>query len=363
MKDRKAIILYGPRQVGKTTLLQKLEQEHDGQVLWLDGDDAATRELLAKPGKQLLKRVLQENTLVIIDEAQRLENTGLLIKIIVDQFRGVKVIASGSSAFELSDQIREPLTGRKWEFQLLPFAWEELVNHYGYIQEKGMLETRLVYGMYPEIVTSGTDEASQLKSLAESYLYKDILKLDQIKKTDRLEKLVQAIAWQAGNEISYSELGQLVSLDPATVEKYILLLERAYIVFRLPSLARNLRNELKKSKKIYFWDNGIRNAVIDQFQPLGARSDKGVLWENFMISERLKRNLLQNRNVNSYFWRTKQQQEIDYVEESGSTYEAFEFKWSDKSRSRPSLTFTGNYDSTYSVVSPAVMEEFLLDPA
>ena len=240
---------------------------------------------------------------------------------------------------------------------------EELVNYYGYIQEKSMLETRLVYGMYPEIVTTVGDEEDRLKSLAESYLYKDILKLDQVKKSDKLEKLVQALAWQMGSEVSYNELAQITLLDSTTVEKYITILERAYIVFRLPSLAKNLRNELKKSKKIYFWDNGIRNAIINQFKPIGMRNDKGALWENYLISERKKRNIIYNKKINSYFWRTKQQQEIDYIEENIDTYDAYEMKWGNNSKKwEPSVTFKNNYAlKQFSLINRDNMEEFLLD--
>lgn len=362
MQDNKAIILYGPRQSGKTTLLRQLARDWKEPALWLNGDDAATRELLARPSRQALRAVIGKHRYLVLDEAQRLDNTGLLIKIIVDQFPDVKVLATGSSAFELSDQIKEPLTGRKWEFYLPPFSWAELVQHHNYIHEIGALENRLRYGMYPEIVTHPGMEETLLPALAESYLYKDVLMLDGIRKTDRLEKLAQALALQVGSEVRYTELAGLTGLDKETVERYILLLERAFILFRLPALSRNVRNELKKSRKIYFWDNGIRNALVQQFGPMNLRQDKGALWENFLVSERMKIHLNQVLKPKSYFWRTTQQQEIDYVEESAGSFDVFEFKWKENAKARPSLTFVNNYAMrSFATITPRNVEDFLLE--
>ena len=288
LKGNKAIIVLGPRQVGKTTLLNQLFKTKD--ILWLNGDDADTRHLLSNVNASKLKSIIGKNQIIIIDEAQRIENIGVCIKIIVDQIKDVKVIATGSSAFELANKIKEPLTGRKWEFQLYPFSFEEMVNTHGLLTEKRLLENRLIYGYYPEVINNPNDAQAIIKSLADSYLYKDVLTLDRIQKPEKLETLVRALALQVGSEVSYNELSQLCGLDKETVEKYIQLLEKAFVVFRLGSFSRNLRNELKKSRKIYFYDNGIRNAVINQFSPIASRTDVGALWENLIISERVKYN-------------------------------------------------------------------------
>jgi len=355
----KALIILGPRQVGKTTLLQQLFNTKN--YLWLNGDDSDTRQLLSEPNESKLKSIIAQNKYLIIDEAQRIHNIGLCIKIVVDQIKNVKVIATGSSSFELANKINEPLTGRKWEFFMYPLSFREMTEHHGLLTEKRLLENRLIYGYYPEVINNPGDEKKIIKSLADSYLYKDILTWERIQKPDKLERLVQALALQIGNEVSYNELGQVCGLDKETVEKYIQLLEKAFIVFRLNSFSRNLRNELKKSRKIYFFDNGIRNAVINQFSPMESRTDKGVLWENFIISERLKFLEYEEKFCNKYFWRTTAQQEIDYIEEENGKIFAFEFKWNNKSKSKFSKTFINEYHPEQSIViTPGNMESFLL---
>jgi uncharacterized protein len=359
LKDNKAIIILGPRQVGKTTLLDTLFQS--SKTLWLNGDDSDTRSLLEKPNATKLKSIVGKHTYLIIDEAQRIQNIGVCIKIVTDQLKKVKVIATGSSALELANKINEPLTGRKWEFFLFPLSFQEMVNHHGLLTEKRLLENRLLYGYYPDVINNPTDAKSIIKLLADSYLYKDVLVLDKIQKPEKLEKLVQALAFQVGSEVSYNELGQLCELDKETIEKYIQLLEKAFIIFRLNSFSRNLRNELKKSRKIYFFDNGIRNAVINQFSPLAARNDKGALWENFIISERFKYNHYQQEYCNRYFWRTTAQQEIDYIEEKNGKLFAYEFKWNSKKKTNFTKTFINEYDpATTSTITPDNMEDFLL---
>lgn len=250
--------------------------------------DADIRSILTNTTATALRSLLGKTKTLVIDEAQRIDNIGISVKLIIDQLRDVEVIATGSSAFELSNHINEPLTGRKWEYNLFPFSFGEMVDEHGLLQEKRLLNHRLVYGYYPEIVNNQGEEEIRLKQLSDSYLYKDILTWEKIQKPDKMEKLIQALAFQVGNEVSYHELGQITGLDNQTTEKYIDLLEKAFIVFRLGSLSRNLRNELKKSRKIYFYDNGIRNAVINQFSPATLRQDIGALWENFVISERVK---------------------------------------------------------------------------
>jgi predicted AAA+ superfamily ATPase len=343
LSDKKVIIIQGPRQSGKTTLLRELVKKIDKNILWWNGDETDTRQLLKNPTSSLLKSLIGNHNLLIIDEAQRIENIGLCIKLIHDNIESVKVIATGSSAFELANKINEPLTGRKWEYFLFPFSFKEMVDNHGLQTEKRLLEQRLIYGYYPDVINNQVDKQSILKQLADSYLYKDILTWENIQKPDKLEVLVQALAFQVGNLVSYHELGRTTGLDKETVERYILLLERAFIVFRLGALSRNLRNELKKSRKIYFYDNGLRNAVINQFNPLQLRNDTGALWENFMISERMKFLHYNQLFVNRYFWRTHNQQEIDYIEEMNGEMHAYEFKWKKGLKIKFPKPFLQNY--------------------
>jgi predicted AAA+ superfamily ATPase len=359
LSDNKAIILLGPRQVGKTTILQQLFGTKD--TLWLNGDDADTRQLLSNTNETKLKSIIGKHKFIVIDEAQRIENIGVCIKIITDQLKTKKVIATGSSSFELANKINEPLTGRKWEFMMYPLSFQEMVDNHSLLTEKRLLESRLIYGYYPEVVNNPDDAKTIIKLLADSYLYKDILTWDKIQKPDKMERLVQALAFQIGSEVSYNELGQLCGLDKETVEKYIHLLEKAFIVFRLNSFSGNLRNELKKSRKIYFYDNGIRNAAINQFSPIASRNDVGALWENFIISERIKYNTYNKHYCNTYFWRTTAQQEIDYIEEADGALTAYEFKWNAKKKGSISKTFITNYHPQKTLtISPENMEEFIL---
>lgn len=360
LNDTKAIILLGPRQAGKSTLLEQMESEFSKPVLWWNGDEADIRSELERPTSTRLKSLIGKAKTLIIDEAQRIENIGLCIKLITDNIKQVKVIATGSSAFELANKINEPLTGRKWEYYLYPVSYGEMVQHHGKMEERRLLDHRVIYGYYPEILNYPGEEQARLKQLANSYLYKDILTWERIQKPDRLEKLTQALAFQVGNEVSYHELGQISGLDNETVEKYIGLLEKAFIVFRLNSFSRNLRNELKKSRKIYFYDNGIRNAIIDQFNPVGLRNDTGGLWENFLISERMKYLAYHNLYGHRYFWRTHAQQEIDYIEESNGKIYAFEFKWNKKAVKKFPASFEKVYHPAMSLtVSKENFESFL----
>lgn len=360
LTDDKAIILLGPRQTGKSTLLKQLTPLFKTPVLWMNGDDADVRNLLASPTSTVIKNIIGKAATWVIDEAQRIENIGLCIKIAVDNIKTVKVIATGSSAFELANNINEPLTGRKWEYHLYPFSYNEMTAEYGSLNEKRLLNHRLVFGYYPEVVLHPGQEEERLKELVSSYLYKDILTWERIQKPDKMEKLLQAIAFQVGNEVSYHELGQITGLDNQTTEKYIDLLEKAFIIFRLGSLSRNLRNELKKSRKIYFYDNGLRNAVINQFNSVALRQDTGVLWENFMMSERIKLLAYQRLNANQYFWRTHAGQEIDYIEERNAEMKAFEFKWNSKAKAKIPVTFLKAYPhAAAKIISPDNMDEFL----
>lgn len=355
----KAILLFGPRQSGKSTLMQEVLKDQD--YLYLNGDDSDVREILTNTTATKLKSVIGNKKIVFIDEAQRIQNIGLTLKLFTDQIKEVQILATGSSAFELSNQVNEPLTGRKYEFMLYPLSFSEMVAYHGLIQEKRLIDHRLIYGYYPEIVTSTSEESRLLKLLANSYLYKDLLMLEQIKKPIILEKLLKALALQIGSEISLQELAQTVGADGKTVDKYIDLLEKAFVVFRLPALNRNVRNEIKKSKKIYFYDCGIRNAVINNFKSIDSRTDAGALWENYVIAERMKFLHYQNIDAKQYFWRTTQQQEIDLVEEYADSWLAYEFKRNIQAKKRFPQTFTDNYKNVeLSIVTPANVEDFLL---
>ena len=358
---KKTIIIYGARQVGKTTLVGQLVKSHPGKALFLNGDDSDVREILSNPNPTQLKPLFGDYKIIVIDEAQRIPETGLVLKIIHDNYKDIQIIATGSSSFELAGKINEPMTGRKIEFFLHPFSFGEMVDHHGFLTEKRMLEHRMIFGYYPDIALSPGLEIKLLKLLTSSFLYKDLLTIEQIQKPALLEKILKALALQTGNEVSFYELAQLLGSDKGTIEKYIDLLEKAYIIFRLNGLNRNVRNEIKKGRKIYFYDNGIRNAILGNFLPLSSRVDSGALWENFLISERHK--LLRNKDIDfgSYFWRTTQQQEIDYIEERQGKLYAYEFKWNSKKTSRLSKTFSMAYPaSEFLVISPDNISDFLL---
>jgi uncharacterized protein len=361
--DGKVVILLGPRQCGKTTLLKKLLNTKK-DVLWLNGDEALTRQQLQNTSSVQLGNLLGQHKTIVIDEAQRVENIGLTLKIIHDTLPGIKVFATGSSAFELANKINEPLTGRKWEYFLYPLSFGEMVQHHSLPEEKKLLEHRMIFGYYPEVVTANGNQDRILRSLADSYLYKDLLIWEDIKKPDRLEKLVQALALQLGQQVSYNELAQLCGIDKGTTERYINLLEKAFIIFRLHSFSRNIRNELKKTRKVYFFDTGLRNAVINNFAPLAMRNDTGALWENFCITERLKYTHYNNIYCNRFFWRTAQQQEIDYIEEKDGTLLAVEFKWNDAAKAKFPKPFLSSYEQvTTMAVSPGNLHEFILAKA
>jgi predicted AAA+ superfamily ATPase len=354
----KAIILIGPRQVGKTTLINSIleNKEH----LFLDGDDSTVRSLLTSPNTEELKSIIGNYTTVFIDEAQRIENIGITLKIITDQFKHVQLLVSGSSAFELNNQTSEPLTGRKWEYKLYPISWQELESDIGYVKSQQHRELRILYGMYPDVINNLGDEVDVLKELTDSYLYKDILAFGGIRKPQVLEKLLRALALQIGNEVSYNELAQLVGVDKNTISNYITILEQGYVIFRLTSFSRNLRNEIKTNQKIYFYDTGVRNAIAGNFNTLDSRNDIGGLWENFLISERIKKISYDGTLANSYFWRTKQQQEIDYVEEISGQIMGYEFKWNPKAKSKFPKSFMEAYNSKIEVIHREDFREFVM---
>lgn len=358
----KVILLYGARQTGKTTLVKALLKQHDG--VYFNADEPDIRVQFSGRTSSELKRLVGNSRLVVLDEAQRIENIGLTLKLMVDNFPEIQVISTGSSSFELADKLKEPLTGRKHEFLLPPLSMEEIESSRGLLEADRHLSFAVLYGMYPEptLFPSASEAQERLIELAGSYLYKDILLFGGIRHPDYLEKLLRALALQIGNEVSYTELASLIGLDKNTIETYIRILEQAFIIFRLPPFSRNLRNELKKLRKIYFWDTGIRNAVINNFTPLETRTDAGALWENFLIAERMKY-LRNHRCANtSWFWRTHQQQEIDYIEERAGGLLAAEIK-SASGRGKIPHVFSKAYpDASLLLVSPATWRDLVYAP-
>lgn len=358
LQDKKALVLLGARQTGKTTLIQELTAGLPS-VVSFTGDDPVVQRSFAGPGVEELKALLGNAKVVVIDEAQRVDGVGGTAKLMIDQL-GRKVILSGSSALELNNRTQEPLTGRKWTFHLFPISWAELVGYGGLIKARGRLKEILVTGMYPEVLTAGADRERVLNELADSYLFKDILALTGIRKPRALVDLLRALAWQVGQEVSMSEVARTVGIDMKTAEQYVQYLEQGFIVFRLGPFSRNLRTEIRSKQKIYFWDNGIRNAVIGNLAPLDGRQDIGALWENFTVSELHKRNSYAGSQARLYYWRTQQQQEIDLVEERQGKLRAMEVKWSPTAKAHLPVTFSKAYPkATFGIIDRDTFEQFL----
>jgi len=327
----RALILVGARQTGKTTLVRMaLEQLGDRYtVKTINGDDPLERDALTDKSLDYLRRVLGDAQILFVDEGQKIRTIGQSVKLLVDYFGSQRqIIVTGSSTLNLLDATQEPLTGRKFVYTLYPLAISEIFPRPDFLDLQKNLEERLLYGSYPRVVQQTSFEAKirELRELVASYLYRDILELQQVKSPDLLHRLLQALALQIGSEVSYTELAQTVGADKNTVERYIQLLERSFVIFRLPPYAANQRRAISKLRKIYFWDTGIRNALIQNFNPLDLRTDSGALFENWMIAERLKRNAYEGKLVTSYFWRTYDGNEIDYLEESGGQVQGYEFK-------------------------------------
>ena len=362
----KVLIVYGPRQAGKTTAIEHYLEENSlsGEVLAFSGDESSDRELLADAPVEKLKLLIGRKRIVFIDEAHKIPGIGMVLKRFSDKIKEVQVIASGSSSEELAEKTEEPLTGRKFEYTLLPLSFSELAFAASPVEEMRQLERRMIYGSYPDVVTHPGDELARLREIGKSYLYKDILRHDEIRKPELLDRLLRALAFQIGQEVVMSELAGTLGYDVKTVAKYINILEKAFIVFRLGSFARNLRNELKKSQKIYFRDCGIRNYVLGDWRPLDARgeTETGRLWENYFIAERVQRMLTVEPETRTFFWRTTQRREVDYIEENGTELRAFEVKWNPKKASRPiTRTFTSAYpDALCCGISPDNYHECLL---
>lgn len=362
MGKGKAILLIGARQVGKSTLFQMLtDKVAEDKIVWLNCDLQNVREMLTNPLMTNLQLLTTDKEVVVVDEAQRVENIGLVLKLIADNFPHVQLLVTGSSALDLHNRLNEPLTGRKIEYHLYPLSTGELFAAKGFMAMGELLERRMIYGSYPDVLLGKLPPEKVLMELTESYLYKDILEMEGLRKPSVLQKLLVALALQIGSEVSYNELSKTVGIDNKTIEKYIDILEKCHIVFRLNSFSRNIRTELTKSKKIYFYDLGIRNAVLRQFAPLELRQDKGALWENFFIVERLKYNHYADRLVNAYFWRTSDKQEIDYIEETAGHLHLFEMKWNDKklNTKMPNLFLETYHPQQTDVVTPENYLTFL----
>ena len=361
----KVLLLIGPRQVGKTTLLKNIltSISSEKKVQFWNCDESDVRQFLSEANSAKLKSFVGNSDFIVIDEAQRVKDIGLTIKLLHDSFPNVQLAVTGSSSLDLSNSINEPLTGRKFEYNLFPFSTNELANHTSMLEEMRLLKNRLVYGFYPDVVNNPGGEKEILTNIVNSYLYKDVFEFQDIRKSSVIEKLVQALALQVGSEVSFNELGNLLGIDTVTVQRYVDLLEKAYVIFHIRSFSRNVRNELKKSIKIYFYDNGVRNSVISNFSPVELRSDIGALWENFLISERIKNNAYHNKHAKYYFWRTTQKQEIDFIEEVEQNLFAYEFKYNPKkANSKCPLTFSNNYPNVpFDVITSENYMDFVVN--
>ena len=353
----------GPRQVGKSTLADTIIPK-DANVLEFNGDSTDVQSMFVNVDETKMKFLIGNKHFLFVDEAQKIENIGNMLKIVADKFKDVKIIVTGSSAFKLAEAVNESLTGRKREFKLYPLSFKEMADETSTLEELRMIDHRLIYGYYPEVVTSPEDEKEVLKELIDSYLYKDIMEENNIAKPDKLVKLVQALAFQIGSTVSANELAGLVGIDAKTVERYIEILEKNYIIFTLPSYAKNQRNELKFARKLYFWDMGIRNGVIGNMAPVSLRSPEelGHMWENFVIAERLKRNEYAGRTfVQHYFWRTQQKKEVDLIEIEDGVMAGYEIKRKEGKRVGAPASFTSAYpDAHFECITPANLMEFLM---
>lgn len=356
----KAILLYGPRQCGKTTLVKQLIDANGLTPVFLNGDDDQDVNIFQTVTASRWAQILGNKKAIFIDEGQKIPNLGRAVKLLIDSQPDIQVIITGSSSFALANSMEEPLTGRKFSYKLFPLSYGELSSHFGYLEELKNLELRLIYGSYPEVTLSGPEMKNTIKSIAESYLYRDLMQYEGIRKPALLEKLLKALAHQCGSEVSTTELAGLIGVSRTLVDSYLKILEQAFIVFPLNSYSTNQRNEIKKGVKYYFYDNGVRNAVLNDFTPISVRKDVGSLWENYLVSERFKRNSYNKSDGLPYFWRTSDQMEVDYIEVTGSKIEAFEFKWNPQKKSRITKAFTNRYpDAVIKTITPDNYDAFL----
>lgn len=359
----KVVSIIGPRQVGKSTLSEHIFKD-TVNVLRINGDDTDAKYMFENVSENFLKILTANHNALLIDEAQKIKNIGEMLKIMADKLNHIPVIITGSSSFQLTKAVNESLTGRKREIQLLPISFAEMVKHTNIVEETRMLDHRLIYGYYPEVINNLGDEKDVLKELTNGYLYKDIMEENNIAKPDKLVKLLQALSWQIGSTVSTNELSQLVGIDAKTIDRYIDILQKNFIIYTLPSYSNNLRNELKFSKKIYFYDMGIRNAIIGNMSPISMRQPEevGHMWENFIITERIKRNLYNKRTfLQHYFWRTQQQKEVDLIEVEDGIITGFEIKRSAKKNIKAPAKFTEYYpNAQFYGINNTNLYEFLL---
>lgn len=362
LKPNKVLVLYGPRQVGKTTLIRSFIDNFSGRVFSSTGEDADLQRIMTAPGIRQLKTYFEDYDLVFIDEAQMIPNIGMALKMMVDYIPGLKVIATGSSSFELSNKVGEPLVGRQHILRLYPVALLELKPDLGWATVKQRLEEYVIDGLYPELFNLKGRQAKidYLLNLRDSYLLKDLLMLDQIKGPKKIQDLLRLLAFQIGNDVSIQELGKQLGMSKNTVARYLDLLEKSFILINVRGFSRNLRKEVTKTSRYYFYDNGVLNAVINNFNSLELREDKGRLWENFLFMERMKKREYHRIPSNYYFWRTYSQKEIDLVEERDGQLFAYEFKYQPKKMEAPVEWQKGYPDAAYEVISRDNLEGFVL---
>lgn len=364
LKPGKVLVLLGPRRVGKTVFIEHLLENHITEAfIQLNGEDLATQAVLQQRTVANYRRLVSGHSLLVIDEAQKVPDIGLVLKLMVDNIPGLKIIATGSSVFDLTNKLGEPLTGRKTTFYLFPLAQSEYTAFENLAETKARLPERLIFGNYPELLQYPTDnqKAGYLNELVNGALLKDILAFEGIRNASKIIDLLRLIAFQMGKEVSLEELGRNLQLSRNTVEKYLDLLGKTFVVFKLPGFSRNLRSEVTKSSRWYFYDNGIRNAIISNFNPLVLRDDTGALWENYFVTERLKYQHYTGKMINNHFWRTYQQQEIDWVEEEGGKLSAFEIKWNPTKKVRvPSAWLQAYPNSQFQVITPENYLDWIL---
>lgn len=362
VQANKVIVISGARRVGKTFLIKKILQECNFEYLFLNGEDLNTHLLLSKRSVENYRQVLGSRNLLVIDEAQKVPEIGEILKLMVDEIEGLHIIVSGSSALDLFNQTGEPLTGRKYSYTLFPFCEAEYDNAENKVSKPDKLKQRLVFGNYPELlhIPDNSDKKQYIAEIINSYLLKDILLFENIKKSSKIINLLRLIAFQIGSEVSYQELGKQLSISKNTVEKYLDLLSKVFIIHKVEGFSRNLRKEISKSSRWYFYDNGIRNAIVANFNQLVVRNDIGLLWENYMISERIKFQQYNRMIVNNYFWRTYDQQEIDWVEERDGTLFAYEFKWGEKKVKTPGAWSRAYPESEFFVITPTNYHDWLI---
>ncbi len=359
----KILLIYGARQVGKTTLVNQLLEGYPGRILRADGDRQAYADVLSSRDLAKLKQLVSGYDLLFIDEAQRIPDIGINLKILHDHIPDLRIIATGSSSFELASLVSEPLTGRTWTYTLYPIS----VSEWQHTQNRFELDQRLVeflqFGMYPEVFSypNAKDKAEYLTQISRSYLYKDILDLAGIKHADKIRDLLRLLAFQTGSLVSFAELGRSLGMSTETVQRYVDLLEKSFVLFRLTGFSRNLRKEIVKSPKIYFHDLGIRNAVLENFNPPKKRQDLGGLWENFLLLERMKNLSYRQIGVNRFFWRTYTGAELDYLEESGGTLRGYEFKWTNKTAKAPTAWLEHYNNATFKLIHRDNYLDFILD--